>query len=75
MPCKQAANGAGKADVHLSDAQLGVAVDALVGEINVVDADDFAAVGIDDLLVEQVFAQRRAKLRSDGRARAPTRRW
>ena len=53
---QQAAHGAGKADVHLGDAQFGVAVGALIGEVDVVHAHYFAAVGVDDLLVEQVFA-------------------
>ncbi len=53
---QQAADGAGEADVHLGDAEFGVAVGALVGEIDVVYADYFAAVGVDDLLVEEVFA-------------------
>ncbi len=52
---EQAADSAGQANVNLREAQLGVAVDARVGELDVVDADDFAAVGVDDLLVEQVF--------------------
>ena len=54
-PLQQAANRAGQADVHLRDAKLGVAVDALIGQIDIVDANDFAAVGVDDLLVEQVL--------------------
>ena len=53
---QQAANRGRQADVHLGDAQFGVAVRALLGEIDVVDADDLAAVGVDDLLVEQILA-------------------
>ena len=37
-------------------AHLDVAVSALLGKVNIVDADDFSAVGVDDLLVEEVFA-------------------
>ena len=53
---QQAAGGARQAHVHLRDAQFDRAVDALLGEINVVHADNFSAAGIDDLLVEQVLA-------------------
>src|ERR1700722_16625643 len=53
---EQAADGAGKADIDLGNAQFGVAVGALIGEIDIVDPDDFAAVGVDDLLVKEVFA-------------------
>ena len=53
---EEAADGAGEADVHLGDAEFGVAVGALFGEVNVVDADYFSAVGVDDLLVEEIFA-------------------
>ena len=48
--------GARQAHVHLRDAQFDGAVDALLGEINIVHADDFSAAGIDNLLVEQVLA-------------------
>ena len=53
---QQAAHGAGQADIDLGDAQFGVAVGAVVGEVDVIYAHDFAAVGVDDLLVEQVLA-------------------
>lgn len=53
---EQAADGAGEADVHLGDAEFGVAVGALVGEVNVVYANYFSAVGVNDLLVEEIFA-------------------
>jgi hypothetical protein len=45
-----------KADVHLRDAQLHVAVDGDFDQVNVVDADDFASVEVNDLLVEDVLA-------------------
>ena len=48
--------GARQAHVHLRDAQFDRAVDALLGEINIVHAHDFSAAGIDDLLVEQILA-------------------
>lgn len=53
---QQAADGAGEADVYLRDAEFGVAVGALVGEIDVIYANDLAAVGVYDLLVQEVFA-------------------
>ena len=52
---KKAADGAGKADVDLSESQFGVAVGALTDEVDVIDADDFAAAGVDDLLVKEIF--------------------
>ena len=53
---QQAADGTGKAYIHLSDSKLGVAVGAIVGQVDVIYADDFAAVGVDNLLIEQVFS-------------------
>ena len=53
---EQAAHGAFYSHIHLGDAHLDVSVGALLGEVNIVDADDFAAIGVDDLLVEEVFA-------------------
>src|ERR1700689_4113662 len=44
--------GSRKADVYLGDAEFGVAIGALVGEVNVIYADYFAAIGINDLLIE-----------------------
>ncbi len=49
------ADGGRKADVHLGNAKFGIPIGPLVRKVNVVHADDFAPVGIDDLLVEQVF--------------------
>src|SRR5271154_3022785 len=53
---QEAADGAGKANVDLNDAELGVAVGALVREIDVVYADYFSAVRVYYLLIEEVFA-------------------
>ena len=53
---EQAPRGAGQPDIDLGDAQLDGAVDALLGQIDVIHAHDFAAAGIDDLLVEQILA-------------------
>ena len=55
MTLQQAANGPFHSHIHLGNAHFDVAVGALLGEVNVVYADDFAAVGIDDLLIEQIF--------------------
>jgi len=52
---EKATDGAVNADVDLSDAELEVGVSAQFGEIDVVDADDFAAGGVDDLLIEKIF--------------------
>jgi len=52
---KEAANGAGKADVNLGEAEFEVIVGAEFGEIDVVDANDFAALGVNDLLIEEIF--------------------
>ena len=50
----QPAEDAAHAHVHLEHPQLVVAVDRLQLEGDVVDADDLPALGVDDLLVEQV---------------------
>ena len=52
---KEASDGAGEADVDLGDAKFDVVVGADFREIDIVDADDFAAGGVDDLLVEEIF--------------------
>ena len=53
---EEPAHGSGNADVDLGDAKLHVAVGAMLGEVDVVYADDFAALGVDDLLIEKIFA-------------------
>src|ERR1700678_2609560 len=55
---QEPAYGAGEAHIHLRDPQLDVAVGALIGKIDIVYADDFASAGVDDLLVEEVLADR-----------------
>src|ERR1700741_3391838 len=55
-PLEQAANGAFYPHIHLGDAHFHIAVGALLGKVDVVDADDFSAIGIDDLLVEKILA-------------------
>ncbi len=52
---KKAADGAGKADVDLSDAKFDMIVGAEFGEVDVIDAHDFAACSIDDLLIEEIL--------------------
>jgi hypothetical protein len=53
---QKTADCAGQADVHLSDAQLDMIVGAKFGEVDVVYANDLAAFGVDDLLIEKIFA-------------------
>jgi hypothetical protein len=52
---EKAADGAGKADVNLSNAEFDVIVGAKFGEVDIVDANDFAAGGVDDLLIEEIL--------------------
>ena len=64
---RQAADGAAGADVHRDDADQEVAVDRRRFELDVVDADDLAAVDVDDLLIEQVaLEQQHAVGRREG---------
>ena len=53
-PFDEPADGAARADVHGDDVEHEVAVDRRRVELDVVDADDLAAVDVDDLLIEQV---------------------
>ena len=53
---EQAPSGAREANVHLRDAQFRVAVGALLGQIDIVYANHFTAVGIDDLLIQQILS-------------------
>ena len=55
---RQTADGAARADVHGDDRERDVAVDGRRIELDVVDADDFAAVDVDDLLVEEVALEK-----------------
>jgi hypothetical protein len=59
---EQAASRASQTDVHMGDAQFDGTVGTLLGEVNVVNADDFSAAGVDDLLVEQVLADSKPAL-------------
>jgi hypothetical protein len=52
---QEAADRAREANIDLSDAKFDIAVGALFGKINVVDADDLAAGSINDLLIEEIF--------------------
>jgi hypothetical protein len=53
---EQAAEGTREADVYLGDAEFDIAVGALLGEVNVIYTDNFAAFGVNDLLIEKVLA-------------------
>jgi hypothetical protein len=52
---QEAADRAREANIDLSYAKFDIAVGALFGKINVVDADDLAAGSINDLLIEEIF--------------------
>ena len=52
---EQAAERSREANIDLSDAKFDIAVGAKFGEIDIVDADDLAAGGVDDLLIKKVF--------------------
>ena len=53
---QKAADGACHAYVYLRYAHFHVAIGALIIEVDIVHADHFPAAGIDNLLIEQVFA-------------------
>jgi len=53
---EEAANCAWQADIYLGDAEFDMIVGAKFGEIDVVNADDFATFGVDDLLIEEILA-------------------
>src|ERR1700720_4623152 len=55
-PLEQAANRAFYPHIHLRDAHFDVAISALLGKVDVVDADYFSAIGVDNLLVEKILA-------------------
>ena len=55
---QQPADRARQANIHLREAQLGIAIGAQLDQIDIVDAYDFSATGVDDLLVEQIFLDR-----------------
>lgn len=48
---QQAPGGSGQAHVHLGDAQFDGLVGTMLGEVNIIDANDLAPAGVDDLLV------------------------
>src|ERR1700719_444540 len=55
-PLEEAANCAFHSHIHLGDAHFDVSISALLGKVNVVDADDLSAIGVDNLLVEKILA-------------------
>jgi hypothetical protein len=55
---EQPTNGAGNTDVDLGNAEFDVFVGGNLGEIDVVDAHDLAAGGINDLLIEKILLDR-----------------
>jgi hypothetical protein len=52
---KETADGARDADIDLCDAEFDVFVGGKFGEVDIIDADDFAASSVDDLLVEKIL--------------------
>ena len=54
-PLEKTANGAGNTDIDLGDTELDMFIGAKLGEIDVIDTNDFAAGRVDDLLVEKIF--------------------
>src|SRR6266853_3639199 len=59
---EEAARRASQTDIHMGNAQFDGTVGALLGEIDVVYADDFSTTGVDDLLVEQILANSKPAL-------------
>ena len=71
---RQPPDRAARADVDRDDVQEQVAVDRRRVELDVVDADDLAAVHVDDLLIEQVALQQQDAVgRRDSAPSAPRR--
>ena len=59
---EKAADGAARADVHGGELDGKLVVAEVLVKVNVVDADDFAAVDINDLLVEEITLQQQQTL-------------
>ena len=55
-PCSSRRAAPGQADVHIRHAQFHRAVGGLLGHVDVVDAHNLAALGVDNLLIEQILA-------------------
>ena len=53
---KQSAGSACESHIHVRDPQFDGSVGSLLGEVDVVYADDFSAAGVDNLLVQQILA-------------------
>ena len=62
-PAEKAADGAADADVDGLDAQDGMRATGLDDGVNlkvdIVDADDFASVNVDDLLIEEIALEKK----------------
>ncbi len=61
-PLQQPPHRPRQSDVHLREPQLHIAVGLVLGKIHVIHAHDFAALGVDNLLVEQILAHREPRL-------------
>ncbi len=55
-PVKQSSGGARESHINMGNAQFDGSIGALFGKIDVIDADNFSAARIDNLLVEQILA-------------------
>ena len=64
-PFGEPADGAARADVDGDDVEQQVAVDRRRFELDVVDADDLAAVDVDDLLIEEVALEQQHAVGGD----------
>ena len=65
---REAADRASRADVHGDDVQQHVAVDRRRFELDVVHANDLAAVDVDDLLIEKIALEQQDAVRRGVRA-------
>src|SRR5207247_5227717 len=65
----ETSDGAARPDVDRDDVEEEMAVDGRRVELDVVDADDFAAVNVDDLLIEEVALEKKDAV--GGRERVP----
>ena len=68
---EQSPRRTGQTHIHLRNAQFDCPVGSVLGKVNVIDPDYFPPAGVNDLLVEQVFAQGKPALIRTGNAPAP----
>jgi hypothetical protein len=61
---QETTNRTARANIHRADFQHGMGGAGLLVQINVVDSDNFAAMDVDNLLIEQITAEQEQALRS-----------